>query len=191
MDSSQLQPWVEFIANDLSLDFVNTVNDWSEPTKDQFGDVDGLAAWAAAVGLEGEQAVEALTPQDLRRARGLRDDLRRLISATLEGDACPPDAERTLLEVHADGVRHATLVRAEGHLQLSWTDAPHGAATLWRVADAALSLLRDGDLARLGQCPGCGWLFYDTSKNRSRRWCSMATCGSREKVRRYHQRHER
>jgi predicted RNA-binding Zn ribbon-like protein len=50
-------------------------------------------------------------------------------------------------------------------------------------------LLTQGQLDRLGECPSCGWLFLDTSKNRRRRWCSMATCGSRDKARRYYERH--
>ncbi|MGH7701051.1 MAG: CGNR zinc finger domain-containing protein [Gemmatimonadales bacterium] len=37
-------------------------------------------------------------------------------------------------------------------------------------------------------CPSCGWFFLDASKNRSRRWCSMATCGSSAKARRYYRR---
>ncbi|WP_344746998.1 CGNR zinc finger domain-containing protein [Streptosporangium vulgare] len=35
-------------------------------------------------------------------------------------------------------------------------------------------------------CPSCYWLFLDTSKNGRRRWCSMTTCGSRDKARRYY-----
>ena len=45
--------------------------------------------------------------------------------------------------------------------------------------------MTDGTFDRLKACPGenCGWAFYDRSKNQSARWCSMAICGSREKVR--------
>ncbi|MFD0480100.1 CGNR zinc finger domain-containing protein [Nonomuraea thailandensis] len=37
-----------------------------------------------------------------------------------------------------------------------------------------------------GECPSCGWLFLDTTRNGSRRWCSMAMCGSQVKSRRYY-----
>jgi len=42
----------------------------------------------------------------------------------------------------------------------------------------------------VGVCPGegCGWLFFDTSKNRSRRWCAMEDCGNRAKARRHYRR---
>ena len=50
-------------------------------------------------------------------------------------------------------------------------------------------LLQDPELLRrVSHCPGrgCGWLFLNTSGRR--RWCSMSTCGSREKMRRLYQR---
>lgn len=57
-----------------------------------------------------------------------------------------------------------------------------------RAADAAVGLLRSGDLTRLRRCPlddgGCGWLFLDRSRNGSRRWCRMADCGTQVKARR-------
>lgn len=52
------------------------------------------------------------------------------------------------------------------------------------LAWAAFDLLRTDRLDRLKQCPpvDCGWLFLDTTKNGTRRWCDMATCGSRAKA---------
>jgi predicted RNA-binding Zn ribbon-like protein len=41
---------------------------------------------------------------------------------------------------------------------------------------------------RLKECKACGWLFLDKSKNNSRTWCSMQTCGSLEKAKRYYYR---
>jgi predicted RNA-binding Zn ribbon-like protein len=59
---------------------------------------------------------------------------------------------------------------------------------MWPIAFAAVQLLLDDDLrSRVGQCAdaeGCGWLFLDLSKNRSRRWCSIRECGNRAKQRR-------
>jgi predicted RNA-binding Zn ribbon-like protein len=57
-----------------------------------------------------------------------------------------------------------------------------------RVAYAAVDLLCGTDLTHLAMCPvedgGCGWLFLDGSRNRSRRWCTMEACGSFAKARR-------
>jgi CGNR zinc finger len=36
--------------------------------------------------------------------------------------------------------------------------------------------------------PTCGWAFYDSTRSRTKRWCSMKTCGSRHKSRKYYKR---
>jgi predicted RNA-binding Zn ribbon-like protein len=61
---------------------------------------------------------------------------------------------------------------------------------LWPVVRSAAQLLTSGELARVRECAreGCDWLFVDTSKNHSRRWCTMAVCGSRVKAGRYYRR---
>src|SRR3954447_26744753 len=56
------------------------------------------------------------------------------------------------------------------------------------IARAAAELLVDTDLSRVRQCENCILHFYDTSKNASRRWCSMHLCGNRVKVAAYAQR---
>jgi predicted RNA-binding Zn ribbon-like protein len=60
---------------------------------------------------------------------------------------------------------------------------------LWPVIQSALDLLTSGDLDWVGECAddrGCGYLYLDTSRNRSRRWCSMESCGNRAKAMRYY-----
>ncbi|HEX6716200.1 MAG TPA: CGNR zinc finger domain-containing protein, partial [Pyrinomonadaceae bacterium] len=58
---------------------------------------------------------------------------------------------------------------------------------LWSIAQSAAEFLSTGDLSRLRECGGeeCGWLFEDTSRNRSRQWCHMQDCGNLAKVRRF------
>jgi len=81
---------------------------------------------------------------------------------------------------------------------------PHGATFVWAwdpadgpveavlgpITLSALTLLTQADLSRIKQCRGdhCGWLFFDTTKNKSRRWCEMVVCGNRAKQRRFHRR---
>jgi predicted RNA-binding Zn ribbon-like protein len=57
-----------------------------------------------------------------------------------------------------------------------------------RIVEAAVALLVSDAMLRVKSCPTCGWLFLDVSKNRSRRWCSMNTCGAVAKARRYYRR---
>ncbi len=51
--------------------------------------------------------------------------------------------------------------------------------------------MADGTWERMKACRAedCRWAFLDTAKNRSRAWCSMKSCGNREKVRAYRERH--
>ena len=63
---------------------------------------------------------------------------------------------------------------------------------LWPILRSAARLLTAGEHSRIGQCAddrGCGYLFFDTSRNRSRRWCDMKYCGNRAKSQRHYARH--
>ncbi|TAL94280.1 MAG: hypothetical protein EPN73_18145 [Paraburkholderia sp.] len=46
--------------------------------------------------------------------------------------------------------------------------------------------MRDRSGAGTSECAACSWLFLDLSRSRSRRWCSMATCGNRAKAQRHY-----
>jgi predicted RNA-binding Zn ribbon-like protein len=61
---------------------------------------------------------------------------------------------------------------------------------LWPVARSAADLLTSQEQSRVRECAAsdCGWLFLDLSRNRSRRWCDMETCGNRTKARRHYAR---
>ena len=58
------------------------------------------------------------------------------------------------------------------------------------ILQSAADLLTSEALARLRRCgnPTCSWLFIDETRNRSRRWCEMASCGNVLKVRRHRER---
>ena len=61
---------------------------------------------------------------------------------------------------------------------------------IWLIAESAVKLLSSDLLSRVKICSGddCGWLFLDTSKNKSRQWCDMKDCGNLAKVRRFRER---
>jgi predicted RNA-binding Zn ribbon-like protein len=61
---------------------------------------------------------------------------------------------------------------------------------LWPVLWDAAALLTSDRRAWVHTChdPECAWMFLDLSRNRTRRWCSMAECGNRAKARRHYQR---
>lgn len=63
-------------------------------------------------------------------------------------------------------------------------------APLRPIVQSAAELLTSDLVDRVRECHGddCTWLFLDQSRNRSRRWCSMESCGNRAKVRRHYRR---
>ena len=80
------------------------------------------------------------------------------------------------------------MAQEDGRFVERWSDAaPLFERPLFRIALAAETLLTEGPLERLHACggDGCEWMFLDLSKNASRRWCSMATCGNGAKVKKF------
>jgi predicted RNA-binding Zn ribbon-like protein len=180
---------IKLLGGTLALDFANTV-DWTEadapiPATDALLEPDALERWGRRMGVAGGPG----GAEELELARGLRHALHELFSA-LAREHEPDDFALTRLRLtYADAVAAGALTRrADGAFGLDWAaDEPR--RVRFAVAADAMALLADpARLARLHRCPGrdCGWVFLDTSGRR--RWCSMGTCGSREKMRRMYAR---
>jgi predicted RNA-binding Zn ribbon-like protein len=177
----------------LCLDYANSVN-WSpadEHADPEQTDVlrtgEMLGRWGRRLGLLSEDAKSA-SEAELRRARALRDAVHRLF-ASISYDQNPSPKDITLLmDNFTEAVSQAALLASKVCYQLDWP-AQDPRRVRYAVATDAIGLLRDPQrLERVSHCPGraCGWLFLDISGRRH--WCSMSTCGSREKMRRLHQR---
>jgi predicted RNA-binding Zn ribbon-like protein len=179
---------IEHVGNALCLDFANTVNVSSAPNRDWLSTADGLHAWAASAGrpLTGGDGAAAVP---LATMRAVRDAIHHVFSPIAGGGSPEAAALDLLVGTHAEGIQQARLVAGDSGYTWSWPGRRTRAVLLWEVAASAIDLLGRGPLDRIGECPACGWVFLDTSKNRSRRWCSMATCGGREKAQRYYARH--
>jgi predicted RNA-binding Zn ribbon-like protein len=174
---------MELVGNAVCLDFVNTVNKRPDPDRDELADPDGLTTWAAAVGLEPH------VPSEQDAAAGEAVELREAIYRTFAGivaDADPATVDiAVIMRWYGQAVTHALVRRHGTRCVLGWPSPSAHREILRVVAASAVRLLIDGPLDRIGECPSCGWLFVDTSRNGRRRWCSMATCGSRSKANRY------
>ena len=118
---------------------------------------------------------------ELGRARALRRALRNLIAAGDEG-LTTEDAEVI------DGIAIEAGLHPHFHAGRAPTLEPRGkgaAAALGRLVAIAFLASFDGSFSHLKLCadPTCRAVFYDRSKNRSGKWCSMEVCGNRAKVR--------
>ncbi len=177
----------------LCLDYANSV-DWSpddEHVDPEQTDVlrteHMLGRWGRRLDLLGDDAEQA-SAAELRRARALRDAVYRLFSS-ISRDQKPSRRDLdVLMSNYIEAVKHASLLAGEDFYKLDWL-AGDTRRIRYAVATDTITLLQDlGRLKRVSRCPGrgCGWLFLNTSGRR--RWCSMSTCGSRDKMRRLHQR---
>jgi predicted RNA-binding Zn ribbon-like protein len=129
---------------------------------------------------------------ELRKIRDLRTRLERIVRALITSRSPAADDLDALARDAADAARIARLrVTRPGLVRVIDADAAGVATVRLRIVEAALALLASDEMHRVSACPSCGWFFVDTSKNRSRRWCSMAMCGSSAKARAYYRRHRR
>ena len=189
----------------LCLDFINTVEPRTGPvSRDWLTGYPDLVRWAQHGGLFDEAVAGRLLRSATARpaaaqaafqaAIDLREGLFRLFAA-FAVDAAPAEADLEVLRgAFAAAAQHGRLVPEAGGFDWNFDAAvpAEAAAELldrpwWPVAASGVELLTHGPLDRIKQCPtdaGCSWLFLDTTKNRSRRWCSMDDCGSQIKARR-------
>lgn len=195
-------PRFELSGGALCLDFANSWGDRRRPESDQLGDYAALLAFACEAGLLDRQQTARLSrrarhaPAEAIRAhaaaRALRDALYRLFSAQARGRRVNPADVEHVNAALQEALPHLRVTRrADGY---AWDWADDGGeplvAPLRPIARSAAELLTSDDLARVRECDGaaCTWLFLDQSRNRSRRWCSMESCGNRAKARRHYHR---
>lgn len=188
---------LSLIGGRLSLDFVNTVDTHGTRTDEKLNGYSDLLWWALRVGMMDDLAAAPLfaaavadparADEVLAAAVELREALYRVFVAG--GAADPADLE-VLNRALSSALAHLRVTAEEGGLGWGWEEGPQLERVLWPVVRDAAELLVSGDLRRVGKCCGdnCDWLYLDTSRNRSRRWCDMQSCGNRAKARRHYHR---
>jgi predicted RNA-binding Zn ribbon-like protein len=187
---------LKLVGGALCLDFANT--------DDLLNDYDDLVTWALRAGAIDESAADRLrhraeeTPDRARkafdRAIALLAALRRIFAAGASGGSA---GERDLALVSSAvgrSAKHLQLRASSNGFGWEWSGAEDQLDWPgWIVARSAVELLTSDQRDRVRECsaPDCNWLFVDTSRNRSRRWCDMAECGNRAKARRNYARKRR
>jgi predicted RNA-binding Zn ribbon-like protein len=166
--------------------FVNTVDLQDGP--EELTDPNTLRDWLVARRLvEPATAVDAT---DLKNAIALREAIRGVIGGNAGSRVFPVDLA-TLNEAAArSGLRPR--FGTDGRARLE-PDASGVVGGLGRIVAAVYTAMAEPDWRRLKLCSSssCRWVFFDSSKNRSSRWCAMASCGNREKARRFRREHSK
>jgi predicted RNA-binding Zn ribbon-like protein len=193
----------KFLGGWLCLDFANTA-DWhaSDHPVEKLNEYADLVKWSVEAGFLSEShafrllqkaaAFPGEAAEVLSRAIKLREAIYLIFSSVAAGS--PPGCEvlDALNGALAEKSGTTGVVPTADGFAWDWIgeidalDRP-----LWPVSRSAADLLVSDSLSRVGRCAddrGCGWLFLDTSRNRSRRWCDMKDCGNRAKAREHHRR---
>jgi predicted RNA-binding Zn ribbon-like protein len=200
----------EFLGEALCLDFLNTLHDAgaADPEEELSSDAD-LAGWAAQAGilsvseasrLEGEGKYVQLKLLGKKRAslredaRALREVLRQMFQrAAREGKVASGDVESLNLLLRRFPAA-GRIERVNGDWTMRWELQAGGAEKIfYAIVKSAAELVATGRWRAVRECASeaCSWMFLDTSKNHSRRWCEMARCGNRDKVQRFRARSRR
>jgi predicted RNA-binding Zn ribbon-like protein len=197
----------QLLASHPSLDFVNTLDDRfaADGPRELLNGYSDLLDFVEQSALLDNRQVGALTNRSasapasraLRRARELREALAVVLYDLVDKKRKPPSASFDVLEQY--------FKEAQEHQELAWRRMGdgHDAAwqatwewgrfetdleiPIWALARSAMSLLTSDAMERVHACMSdtCRWVFLDTSKNHSRRWCEMKICGNRMKARRF------
>lgn len=195
-----MQKTYELVGEALCLDFTNTVGGWrgGELTENLHGYGD-LLSWGVQAGsITTEQEAQLLREAEKRPdeaaavlagALELRETLFRIFDAVAHEQT--PDAE-DMAVFNADlaqAMAHVQVTQHGDHFHWSWLeDNRDFSSVLWAVLRSAGDLLTTTpQLQYVRECGNdeCDWLFVDTTKNHSRRWCDMKGCGNRMKVRKH------
>jgi predicted RNA-binding Zn ribbon-like protein len=183
------------------LSFVNTKSGrgTAEPA-DTLQSFDALLAWARNDGVlppaEGQRMAARAKRRHpeaervLREARELRELLHDAFTA-ISNQRAPTGVTLDALSARLGAwYRFGRLVPGEGSLQWVYAGTDDLERVLWEVARSASRVLTSSLVGRVRPCAAsdCGWWFLDDTKNGSRRWCDMKTCGNREKLRRFRER---
>ena len=195
---SEPQPF-QLIAGHPAADLVNTLDDrFLESGREELlNSYDDLLRFVTESELLTERQakklkrVEALPGERalvLDQVKQLREALAEVAYAQLDGKEIPAAAVAFLEEQFKQAASHRYLATGGPQLTWSWRGLSRQiAAPLWLLAQAAEDFLLSDQAAQLRSCASdtCRWLFLDTSKNHTRRWCDMKVCGNRMKARRF------
>ncbi len=199
-NSPNLKPDYEVAS--LCLDFTNTV-EWhaSNQPIELLQNYADLLAWAEEKHLVDSEQVRILNElanqfrgkagATYRKAIDLRETIYRIFAIIARDGMVANEDLHYLNDELVKSYANARIVQIEGEFTWMWReDVADLDRMLWPISNSAAQLLTSKELlGRVGQCAddrGCGYLFIDLSKNRSRKWCDINDCGNRAKQRRHY-----
>jgi predicted RNA-binding Zn ribbon-like protein len=188
----------ELVAGQPVLDLVNTL-DWrfrgDEPEEllESYSDLLGFAEQSALLTAKQVRGLLRQTSDAGRErvqmaTKELREAVADVLYAGIDGRKPPTTPIKTLERFFKKAREPRGLLWNRSRLNWDWPEAERAVELpLWLLALSAEELMTSNKIDMVRACakPDCRWLFLDTSKNHTRRWCDMKLCGNRMKARRF------
>jgi predicted RNA-binding Zn ribbon-like protein len=184
----------QLLAEHPALDFVNTL-DWrfreegAEELLNSYADLVGFAEQSKLLSAaQARRLSRAAGTRTLGAAVDLRETLAEVFYACVDGHS-PQPAALAKLERFFGAARSRQ--KFSWHKPLMTWSLPETEKSaelpLWLLSLSASELMTSDAMRLVHACdnPECRWLFLDTSRNHTRRWCDMKVCGNRMKARRF------
>lgn len=193
---------IRFDGGTLCLNYINTIHSrFEKPWIDYIQSVNDLIQWAYKIKVIDSDTMKTLKKAILGKtnkvniffteAINLREILYKMFLCVAR--------QKKILKNDLHDFNNL-LSQYFSHLKVTYSST--GYEEIWDYPENSLSritapILKDaydlllfGKQNRIKECPNCGWLFYDLSKNGTRRWCSMKTCGSNVKALNWYHKHK-
>ena len=206
----EIKNW-KFIGGRLCLDFVNSVGGREEHeenpypeniiVKDKLENYNDFITWGKEIGIITEAERKYLLYLNssekneaeitFKKAIELRESLFKITYDVINNKEPDEKMIQILNREYSAANGNRKLVYMNNKIEWQFSKNPLKPDYLmWLIAESAVKLLSSDLLSRVKICSGddCGWLFLDTSKNKSRQWCDMKDCGNVAKVRRFRER---
>ena len=185
---------IELDGGRLCLDFVNSLANRKEKTPpdylNNFGD---LVAWSVRLSLlsvSNARLLDRRAEKHAKEAAGFfkeliefREILYKVFYLTMKSEKIPAQVlDKFNMQVAGCFGKLEIIQTAEGFEEGYQLQSDDFSQILLPLVNDSYEFLLSNPGARLKECPSCGWLFYDNTKNGKRRWCSMKSCGSNVKA---------
>jgi predicted RNA-binding Zn ribbon-like protein len=186
----------ELIAGQPALDLVNTLDwrfrkDGAEELLKKYDDLLRFTEQSRMLTAKQARQLRGLSGRSagarvLRRCIELREAIAEILYARLDGRSPSASSVRTMERSIKSARSQQQLRWKKERLEWRWSE-DDAELPLWALATSACDLMISQSLDRVRACDNaeCRWLFLDTSKNHTRRWCDMKVCGNRMKARRF------
>ncbi|WP_080779288.1 CGNR zinc finger domain-containing protein [Chryseobacterium phocaeense] len=188
-------------SNILCCNFVNTVNSWkSEYNYDYLNNYNDFIDWCFKLGIFHSQRLqilrelESVHPQEALAALNRIREIRRILQGLISAVAQRNDDKKLLFLPEAnllvvDALSRQRLQYDGNKFFMDQIDTSNDFLfPVWKVLNSLVHLLTDHNLKRIKECPTCGWVFLDETRNASRKWCNPKYCGTSDKMKRYNKR---